>query len=260
MSNDVTDNSITDDDLARLKNAVHNPNEFVGRPLKFAKGAWTVDMGKGEPEAKVGEGERWIADCLSYANGYIKWIDRRPLVKAVFRPIDGWIMPQQENLPDRDESRWPFDRKLDRGKDPWQETHRIVLKRVERGELTDGLVTWQVSGYYAIRAMQKLVDTFVDEMRKHAGAMPVVTLGAETRSTSFGTVEVPTLTLIDWHPFGAGASPPAQRNAIPESAAMLMFRKPDSVALESPDNTIEGEVVEAEIEERRSDFDDSIPF
>jgi hypothetical protein len=262
MSDEVTetDNPITDEDLARLGSAVRDPDEFVGRPLKFAKGQWTIDMGKGNPEVKIGADERWIVDCRSYANGYVKWIDRRPLVKAVFRSIDGWIMPPRENLPDRDESRWPWDSKLGKGKDPWQETHKIVCKRVERGELDDGLVTWTTTSYYGLKAMQKIVDTFVGAARKHPGMMPVVTLDTTTRHTSFGEVEAPMLTIVDWHPFGDGASPPGQRNAIPQSAAMLMFRQPEMVAIAAPDNTIDAEVIENKKPLRRADCDDEIPF
>jgi hypothetical protein len=259
MSNEVTDNLITDDDLEKLGNACHDPNDFVGRPLKFTKGQWTVDMGKNEPEVKVGEAERWIVDPLSYANGFVKWIDRRPLVKAVFRPIDGWVMPLRDNLPDRDESRWPWDSKLGQGKDPWQETHKIVLKGVGLAELDDGLVTWTSTSYYGSKAMQKLIKDFVGAARKHPGMMPVVTLGVETKRTSFGDVEAPVLTIVDWHPFGDGASPPGQRNAIPQSAAMLMFRRPESVGIEAPDNTIDAEVTEDK-KPRRDDFDDEIPF
>jgi hypothetical protein len=264
MSNEVieTDNPITDDDLERLGNATRDPGDFIGRPLKFTKGEWTVHMGRDEPPAEVNEAERWIVDCRSYANGYVKWIDRKPLVRAVFRPVDGWIMPPKECLPDRDEERWPWDNKLGKGKDPWQETHQIVLKRLEHDEDDDGLVTWTATSYYGIKAMRKFVEAFVNAARKHPGLMPVVTLSTKSeRSPSYGPIDAPLLTIVDdWQPFGDGASSRGSRDAVPQSAAMLMLRKPDPVEIESPANTIVGEVVEDRVPVRQRDPDDEIPF
>ena len=65
--------------------------------LKFVKGKWKTYADKDAPEV-VGNTESFAVDVLSYANGWVKWENKRPVHKYVFRPIDGWILPTKDKL------------------------------------------------------------------------------------------------------------------------------------------------------------------
>jgi hypothetical protein len=262
MTNDIIDNAITDDDLERLSNATHDPNDFVGRPLKFTEGEWSIYTGRETPAEEINEAELFVVDVLSYANGIVKWVDRRPVERHIYRPIDGWILPKREQWPDRDEERWLYDNKLGKAVDPWQETHQIVLKRLQHDEYDDGLVTWSPTGYYALKSLRKSIkEDFVGAARKHPGMMPVVTLGTyDERSPTYGKIPAPLLTIVDWQPFGEGASGPGRRDAVPQGAALLMLGQ--LPGRRSDGKVIDAEVVETKTPPRRNndDMDDQIPF
>jgi hypothetical protein len=169
-------------------------------------------------------------------------------------------MPDRTQLPDQDSERWPWDSKRNEPKDPWQETHQLVAKRLDCPDNDNGLATWQATGYYAPKQMRKFIECFVKEARKHPGMMPVVTLGSHTEvSPTYGPIQVPLLTIVDWLPFGEGASRPGQRGNIPEDAAAFMLAPPQD------NDANDGEIIEHETAEipttnRRRDMDDEIPF
>jgi hypothetical protein len=160
-------------------------------------------------------------------------------------------MPVRDRLPDTEQESWPFDNKIGRRVDPWQENHQIVLKRI--ADEDDGLLTWTTTGYYGPKGMRRFIDAYVKEARKHPGQMPVVALGSKTeRSPSYGDIETPLLTIIDWQPFGYGASLPGQPNAMLPTISTLAIEAPSIAADERPDKIIEGKA--------RRDLDDEIPF
>jgi hypothetical protein len=112
-------------------------------------------------------------------------------------------------------------------------------------------------GYYAIKSMRKFIESFTKEARKHPGMMPVVTLGSQKEtSPTYGAIQAPLLTIVDWQPFGEGASGPGQRGVIPQSAATFMLAPPPQ-----DDNAADDEIIEHETTaaNRRRDMDDEIP-
>lgn len=120
-------------------------------------------------------------------------------------------------------------------------------------------MTWSPTGYYAVKSLRKLVGKdFVGAARKHPGQMPVVMLGSrDEHSPTYGKIAAPLLTIVDWQPFGEGASLRGSGDAVPQSATMLMLGKPPS---DSGDReVIDAEVVEPKTPPRR-DMDDEIPF
>jgi len=181
----------------------------VGDDMRFRKGKWSKTIG--DDETKIGATMPFAADMRSYKRGWIKWVDRKPVYKAISRPIDGFVSPVRDRLPDRDESRWPTDA---RGvpQDPWQETFSIVMR-----DLSDArLCTWTTTSWYGSKALGALLNKYTREARQHPDQMPVVTLSAETKQTvNFGDVEAPVLTVVDWQPFGDGAAAPGMRNLPP---------------------------------------------
>jgi hypothetical protein len=181
----------------------------VGDDLRFKKGKWSKTIG--DEASKVSATTPFAVDMRSYKRGWIKWVDRKPVYKAIGRPVDGFVSPMRERLPDRDESRWPTDA---RGvpQDPWQENFSVVMR-----DLSDGrLCTWTTTSWYGSKALGALLNIYTRTAKQHPDRMPVVLLSSETKTTqSFGDVEAPVLKIVDWQPFGEGAAPPGMRTLPP---------------------------------------------
>jgi hypothetical protein len=173
----------------------------VGDDLRFKKGKWAKTIG--DEAIKIGATTPFAVDMRSYKRGWREWRDRKPVRNFIGRPIDGFVSPVRDRLPDRDESRWPTDA---RGvpQDPWQETFSIVMR-----DLSDGrLCTWTTTSWYGSKALGALLNKYTREAKQHPDQMPVVTLSSETKQTmNFGEVEAPVLKIFDWQPFGEGAAP-----------------------------------------------------
>jgi hypothetical protein len=75
----------------------------IGDDLKFKKGKWAKIIG--DEETKVNPTTTFAVDMRSYKRGWIKWLDRKPVLKIIARPIDGFLSPPRDRLPDRDERR-----------------------------------------------------------------------------------------------------------------------------------------------------------
>jgi len=166
--------------------------DFIGIPLKFAKGRWSKHPNKDE-RIEVGDTQPFIVDLKSYANGWVRWENKKPTVKHIYRPINGWILPVRDRLPDQDKSCWPLDNNGKRA-DPWQENHQIVLK-----DLSDNsLVTWTTTSWYGHKAIGRLLDVCVRQTKQHPGLMPVVLLGTyDEKSIDYGLIPAPTLKITD---------------------------------------------------------------
>jgi hypothetical protein len=177
----------------------------VGDDLRFKKGRWSKTVGSKETE--ITATMSFAVDVPSYSRGWIEWRDRKPVRKILGRPVDGFVSPMRERLGDNDETRWPRNSKGE-STDPWQENFSVVLR-----DLGDGrLCTWTTTSYFGSRALGALLKVYAHEQKKHPGLAPVVLLGSENRATaSYGDVAAPTLRVVDWHPFGAGAAPPGMR-------------------------------------------------
>jgi hypothetical protein len=99
----------------------------VGDDLRFTKGKWHKIVGK--KDVTVSATTSFAVDMRSYKRGWIKWIDKKPVFKGIGRPIDGFISPKRNQLPDRDKSKWPTDAK-GTPQDPWQETFYVTWPAV----------------------------------------------------------------------------------------------------------------------------------
>jgi hypothetical protein len=255
--------AIADDaDLAALAGAARNLMTDE-TSLKFVKGKWKTYADREHPDI-VGDTETFITDMLSYACGWVKWESKRPVHKYVFRPVDGWILPVRNNLPDNDNRTWPV---IDGKKtDPWQETHKLTVKSTATGEL----FTWTATSWYGRKAVGRLLDSYIREAKRHPGLMPVVVLSSkDEHSTDYGDIPAPVLTVVAWETFGDGAAPPGTPLKI--SKTITTGALPAPVANEIVVENVE----EADIEETdegefgggdsnkgsmRKDMDDEIPF
>lgn len=210
--NEIVNAQLNDDDLAAIAGAARDllTSDFVGIPLRFIKGPW-FKLPEKDKRVKVGATKYFTVDVLSYACGWIQWLNRKPVQKHIYRPIDGFILPMRERLPDRDKSKWPLDKDGKRS-DPWQENHQLVMKNIATGEL----LTWTTTSWYGRKAIGRLLDLYAREAKQHPSMMPVVTLSShEESSIDYGLIPAPTLTVVDWKAFGDGAAPPGSRSTAP---------------------------------------------
>jgi hypothetical protein len=241
-----------DADLAALAGAARLlSNDFVGVPLKYVKGRWFKVISKEEGKVKetVGDTAPFIVDVLSYANGWVKWENNKPIFKYTARPVDGFILPLRRQLPDNDKTKWPID-KYNKPSDPWQENHRLVMKDAT----TDELVTWTTPSWGGRKAIGRLLQTYTREAKQHPGKMPVVLLlSHDEPNPDFGTIPEPVLKIIDWKDFGDGAAPPG--SPMPQPPLAL----PSATAKITTGPTIDFEA-EAEAEADEVDFNDAVPF
>jgi hypothetical protein len=200
-----------DADLAALAAEARELTDAIriGDDLRCKKGKWSKTIG--DETSKVGAATPFAADMRSFKREWIEWRDRKPVRKFGGRPIDGFVSPVRDRLPDRDESRWPTDA---RGvpQDPWQENFSIVMRDLEDGRLC----TFTTTSWYGSRALAALLNKYTREAKLYPDQMPVVLLSSETKQTmSFGDVEAPKFTIVDWQPFGPDAAPPGMRNLPP---------------------------------------------
>jgi hypothetical protein len=148
--------------------------------LKFAKGKWTLR------EGAVGPDDTFIAHAESWAYGGVKFIDGKPVERQVGRAIDGFQMPDQDDLPDRDAKSWP------NGKDPWSPQAYLVLENVRSGEM----VLFCTGSKGGRQAVGKLVRTATTN--PHRGS-PVVKLASSSyRHADFGDVLTPVFEVTGW--------------------------------------------------------------
>lgn len=260
MTNDLTNND--DADIAALNNAAENisTSEFIGIPLKFKNGEWLKALDK-KRRLKVTENEFFVIDAKSYANGWIKWENGKPTHKFVYRPVDGWKMPIRERLPDNDKNLWP---KLDgKQQDPWQENHQIVLKSLhetmddQTGVILGDLLTWTAPGYYARKAVKKLLKDYARDAKNHPGQMPIVVLKVGLENTAFGELETPVFEIVDWREFGEGCAP-AGSPTLHQTTHLAALRA--AAADEEPDNDLVDVTPPRPAIGKRDDMDDEIPF
>jgi hypothetical protein len=217
--------TVTDNDAAALANVARElqPSDLVGLPLKFVKGKWFIRESR-EKEHEVGATDMFVVDPLSYAEGWIRWQDKKPTHKLYARRVDGFVSPPRHVLPEAEEHQWPMGAKGP--EDPWQRVQFLLLKEVT----TDQLLTWQVSSWGGSGAIGELLDSWAADYKNHPGEAPVVILQSwDKPNADWGKIPTPRLKLVGWQPFGEGATPPGDpaRTALVRQA-LLALPKPDA--------------------------------
>jgi hypothetical protein len=200
-------NQISDTDLVALVATAREllAGDFVGTPLKFAKGNWTKTVFENDQkvEIEIGATETFIVDPLSHASGWVKWLDAKPAGRiGPGRLVDGFVLPTRNRVPDRDEAQWPLRGKL--REDPWQEQHQFTVKSTVNG----GLLTWVTATWGGKKAIGTFLKQYLAEAKRHPGEFPVVLLTSrDERDPDYGTIKKPVLRIVGWAAFGEGAAP-----------------------------------------------------
>jgi hypothetical protein len=257
LKNELANAQLDAADIAALAGAARdlNTGDFVGIPLRFSKGPWFKIPAKNQ-RVRVGDTDPFAVDMRSDACGWIQWVNKKPVQKYIFRPIDGFVLPTRDRLPDQDKSRWPLDKDGKRS-DPWQENHQFVFKDLT----TDELVAWTTTSWYGRKAVGRLLDLYAREARKHPGLMPVVTLSAKDEvSPDYGLIPAPVLAVVDWRAFGDGAAPPGSRASAPSLDRVRPMLAIEHDASPANDPGFEEWVEKSAAEVAARDFNDDSEF
>jgi hypothetical protein len=132
--------TLTTDQAAKLAKAVEAVvgDGFSGFDyLKCAKGKWMLREDVVKPD------DTFLVHCESWSYGGVKFIDGKPVDRRVGRAIDGFQMPDQDDLPERDAKSWPKINGI--VKDPWTLQSYLVLENVRTGELV--LLLHRIEGW-----------------------------------------------------------------------------------------------------------------
>jgi hypothetical protein len=184
ISNALT---LTTDQAAKLAKAVEAVvgDGFSGFDyLKCAKGKWMLREDVVKPD------DTFLVHCESWSYGGVKFIDGKPVDRRVGRAIDGFQMPDQDDLPERDAKSWPKINGI--VKDPWTLQSYLVLENVRTGEL----VLYCTGSKGGRTAIGKLMQTAMTNL--HRGN-PIVKLASSSyRHKDFGDVLVPVFEVVSW--------------------------------------------------------------
>jgi hypothetical protein len=240
----------TDAELNALQDAARDlaPSDLVGMPLKFVKGTWY--SGKGDSSEEISAEEEFVVDPFSYTEVWIKWVNKKPVLKIGGRRIDGFTAPPRNVLPDQDERLWPVGK--NGPEDPWQLSQMILL-RDESG----GLYTFSTASYGGGKAIGEVLDAYATEQRKaRTGKMPKVVLSSRDRiSADYGKIPEPVFKIVGQEEFGEGRTPPAdpaRGNNARQAIADLSRPEPKLITAQG---TAQGSKALV-----RGDLDDEIPF
>src|SRR5262249_20388483 len=144
---------------------------------------------------------------LSYQHGWIRWIEKKPTHRYMGRKVDHYPLPTRDRLPESELA--------GHEEDPWQETHRVVMRDLGGDDAPqptqDRLCTYTWTSWGGKKAFGRLLKEYLAQAKDHPGKMPVVYLGSKSGSGAKGPVENPVLTIIDWKPFGPGAAAPGRK-------------------------------------------------
>jgi hypothetical protein len=162
-----------------------------GKLLTCKKGTWGI----GADNDSVKPGTLYLAIVPSSMRGWLKWVDGKVVDARMGLIAEGFLMPHEYSLPDRDESQWE---KNPDGtpRDPWSKCFRLSMIEMAPPH---GDVTFSGSSYGAQLALQALCGVYSVDSPLYPGAYPVVALGSRTRvSRSYGKITGPSFDVQGW--------------------------------------------------------------
>ena len=169
--------------------------------LNYRDGQWT----RGEGKSPISATETFIANPNEIIDGWLKFVDGKLVDKDLARLTDGLMPKEPEELPDRDERRWPMGRDGKR-RDPWQRALYLPMKGAD-GEVC----AFSATGGGAIEEVADFVDMY--RRADRGGKLPVVRLGSRSyEHKEYGyDIFVPTLKLVGWDYWEPGQPAPPVR-------------------------------------------------
>jgi len=166
-----------------------NERLLKGTLIKFSDWRWH----RGKEGVPIPDGTQFVA--LSHTTAWVKWSNGKPSETRIREP--GQRLIDREELGDNDEAAWAVGPD-DKPRDPWQLTRFVHMISPTTAES----FTFSTSSWGGREAVLNLSDA-VERMRTvHAGAVPVVELGAAPMQTRYGKKSKPKLTIVGWKMLG----------------------------------------------------------
>jgi hypothetical protein len=176
---------------------------IVGRLIKFSKDGKYITK---DDEVAIGDDVDFIALCDQTLIGYIKFNgEGEPPDRIMGLLYDGFVMPPEKSLPDRDKTKWEigFD---GQASDPWQHHMYLVLQRCDTTEL----FTFDTGSRSGRRAVANLLKHYDRTQKTHPDTFPVVRLktgGFQHRDQKIGWVSTPVFAVQGRAPKDSAAKP-----------------------------------------------------
>jgi hypothetical protein len=180
------------------------PSSLVGRPIKFdgKAGKWLFS----DTDEEIHPNTDFIALCDEILIGWIKFNGKGEQPDRIQGLLyDGFIMPPQSTLPDRDPSKWELG--LDgEPADPWQHQMCLILQSPGTHELG----TFATSSRTGRRAIGNLLRHYDRMRKKDDDHYPVVRLkvsGYNHKDERVGWVHTPVFAVVGKAPKASAAIP-----------------------------------------------------
>jgi hypothetical protein len=127
MANDVATLKSESELLSQAADELGGGN--LGKLLKFSKGKYFSG------DVAIALNAEMIAHVTQLARGWVKFKGGELVDRKIGKVVDGYVLPQRDELDDHDESMWE---KNDRGerRDPWISQSYLPLENPETGEFT----------------------------------------------------------------------------------------------------------------------------
>ena len=180
------------------------PSSLVGRPIKFdgKAGKWLF----GDTDEEISPDTDFVPLCDEILIGWIKFNGKGEQPDRIQGLLyDGFIMPPQSTLPDRDSSKWELGLSGEPD-DPWQ--HQMCLVLQSPG--THELCTFATSSRTGRRAVGNLLRHYDRMRKKDDDHYPVVRLkvsGYNHKDERVGWVHTPVFAVVGKAPKASAAIP-----------------------------------------------------
>ena len=148
------------------------PATIVGRPMKFdtKEGRYVAR----DNDEEIGRDVSFIAHCDQTVIGSRRFHGKGEQPSYIVGMwYDGYVPPERDDLPDRDESTWEISELTGRPDDPWKEINWLVLQRMDTGEF----FTFEASAPTHISGLGALLRHYRRSEKRYPGRYPVVRLG-----------------------------------------------------------------------------------
>lgn len=158
---------------------------------KFDKGDWVI----GQDKELVPTGARFALNMGEAQWGWLLWRDKKVDDRRMAAVASGTPIPSRGELGHTDQAMWDRD-KDGKAIDPWSKTIELPARELS-GEQREINMSGSSKGWEG--CCKTLFKAFSDGMKLNTGKVPVVELGVgRYNHSTYGTVKVPVLTIVDW--------------------------------------------------------------
>jgi hypothetical protein len=158
----------------------------MGKLAKFSKGKYFTGT------EEIPAGTEFIAHVSHWTRGWVKFVGGSLVEHRIGKVVDGFRVPEREELGDLDPTNWPKDRS-GKPQDVWCQQSYLPLENVETGEV----ITF-VSGSHGGRAA---ISTLCGYAARHIGTMgkPRIKLAVESyKHKDYGRIDKPEFKVVGW--------------------------------------------------------------